>query len=143
MSDFTPLSSFLGGGLIGLAAVLLMLFYGRIAGLSGIVRGVLPPVSPDWKWRIAFICGAIIAPFCLVHIFRLTIAFDVAAPTPWLVIGGLLAGIGVSFSSGCTSGHGVCGLARLSRRSIAATLIFMLTTAITLFIIRHIFGGWA
>ena len=141
MTEFTPLLSLLGGTLIGLSAVLLMAFHGRIAGMTGILTGLLPPVSTDWPWRAAFIAGAIVASMLILSFSSGAIGFDSPASTPWLVISGLIVGVGVYFGSGCTSGHGVCGLARLSPRSIAATAIFMVTTAATVFVVRHVLGG--
>ncbi|MFC0219957.1 YeeE/YedE family protein [Pseudochelatococcus lubricantis] len=143
MTQFTPLASLAGGALIGLAAVLLMAFHGRIAGLSGILAGLLPPWAGGWGWRAAFLAGAIAAPALIVaYAGDAAVSFDSAVPAPWLIGGGLIVGIGVQLGSGCSSGHGVCGLARLSRRSIAATLIFMATTAATVFVIRHVLGGF-
>lgn len=141
MTEFTPLMSLVGGTLIGLSAVLLMAFNGRIAGMTGILTGMLPPVSNDWPWRVAFIAGAIAAPILVVSLSSQTIGFDSPVPTPWLAISGLIVGVGVYFGSGCTSGHGVCGMARLSPRSIAATAVFMATTAATVFVSRHVLGG--
>lgn len=140
ITEFTPYMSLGGGILIGLAATLLMVFNGRIAGMTGILGGILPPVSSDWPWRAAFLAGAIIAPMIYVMSGN-TIGFSVPISTGALVIGGLIVGVGVMFGSGCTSGHGVCGMARLSPRSIAATLVFMVSTGITVFVVRHIFGG--
>lgn len=143
MTEFTPLLSFLGGSLIGLAAVLLMAVHGRIAGMTGILTGVLPPVASDWGWRLAFLVGAIAAPAILIGFGGSDfIAFQSSVPAPWLIVGGLLVGAGVFFGSGCTSGHGVCGLSRLSIRSMAATGTFMVATVITVFVIRHVFGGF-
>jgi hypothetical protein len=133
--------SLVGGTLIGLSAVLLMAFNGRIAGMTGILTGLLPPVSTDWPWRAAFIAGAIAAPILVVSLSSQTIGFDSPVPTPWLALSGLIVGVGVYFGSGCTSGHGVCGMARLSPRSIAATVVFMTTTAATVFVSRHMLGG--
>lgn len=141
MTEFTPWSALAGGALIGLAAVLLMAFNGRIAGMTGILTGLIPPFAKDWDWRAAFILGAIATPALLVGVGGFHIPFESPTPSRWLVLSGLLVGIGVYFSSGCTSGHGVCGMARLSPRSIAATLMFMVTTAATVFIIRHVLGG--
>lgn len=142
MTEFTPLTSLAGGALIGLAAVLLMAFHGRIAGMTGILGGLLPPLAPDWAWRAAFIAGAIAAPTLVVLLSGVPVPFSSTVPTPWLVAGGVIVGIGVHFGSGCTSGHGVCGIARLSPRSIAATVTFMASTALTVFVIRHIAGGF-
>ncbi|MFC3703626.1 YeeE/YedE family protein [Devosia honganensis] len=141
MTEFTPWPSLFGGGLIGLAAVLLMAFHGRIAGMTGILSGLVPPFSHDWSWRAAFLIGAIGAPALLVSATGVSVPFESPAPASWLVAGGLVVGIGVYFGSGCTSGHGVCGMARLSPRSIVATLVFMASTAITVFVVRHLLGG--
>ena len=141
MANFTPLSAAIGGALIGLSAVLLMLLTGRIAGISGIFGGLLNPGSNDKGWRIAFIAGLILAPL-------LSGAIGYAMPAPqlpssWTVIiaAGLLVGFGARLGGGCTSGHGICGVARLSVRSIAATAIFMLTAIATVAITRHVLGG--
>src|SRR5690606_11259998 len=142
MTEFTPLLSLAGGSLIGFAAVLLMAFHGRIAGMTGILSGLVPPFSHDWGWRAAFLLGAMAAPALIVAATGFAIPFDSPTPAPWLVVGGLIVGIGVYFGSGCTSGHGVCGLARVSPRSIAATLTFMASTALTVFIVRHLLGGF-
>ncbi|WP_127074097.1 YeeE/YedE family protein [Pelagibacterium lentulum] len=142
MTEFTPFTALLGGALIGASAVLLMAFHGRIAGMTGIIAGLVPPFSQDWAWRAAFILGAIAAPALIVSATGPTIPFDSQVPTLWLIIGGLIVGIGVYFGSGCTSGHGVCGLARFSPRSLAATLVFMASTAATVFVVRHILGGF-
>lgn len=141
MTEFTPFASLAGGALIGLAAVLLMAVHGRIAGLSGILAGILPPVAADWGWRAAFLAGAVLAPVILLGLGA-SVPFDSAVPLGWLVLGGVVAGFGVQLGGGCSSGHGVCGMARLSRRSIAATLVFMLTTGLTVYVIRHVIGGW-
>ncbi len=140
MTEFTPLLSLLGGALIGLSAVLLMASHGRIAGMTGIVTDVIPPVASDWPWRTAFLVGAIVAPL----IYRLaggTIAFSVPVPTAALIFGGVLVGIGVHLGNGCPSGHGICGLARLSPRSLAAVLTFMATAFATVYVVRHVIGG--
>ncbi|KFL31207.1 membrane protein [Devosia riboflavina] len=142
MTEFTPVLSLLGGALIGLSAVLLMAFHGRIAGMTGILTGLLPPVASDWTWRAAFIAGAIIAPSLVLSFSDHSIAFSSPVPLPWVIIGGLIVGGGVYFGSGCTSGHGVCGMARLSPRSIAATGTFMATAIVTVFVIRHLSGGF-
>jgi len=141
MTEFTPWLSLFGGSLIGLAAVLLMAFHGRIAGMTGILSGLVPPFSKDWDWRAAFLAGVIGAPALIVATTGYTIPFESPTPAPWLVAGGLIVGAGVYFGAGCTSGHGVCGVARAAPRSIVATLTFMATTAITVFVIRHLVGG--
>lgn len=142
ITDFTPFPALLGGSLIGLAAVALMAFNGRIAGMTGIMTGLLPPFAADWGWRAAFLLGAIGAPFLMVLAGGHTVAFESTAPAPWLIVGGLIVGVGVYFGSGCTSGHGVCGIARLSPRSIVATLTFMATAVATVFVVRHVLRGF-
>jgi uncharacterized protein len=140
VTQFTPWLSLAGGALIGLSAVLLMAFHGRIAGLTGIVDGVLPPLAPDWTWRAAFLIGAAVAPLLLLAGGG-QIAFSVPVSTTALIIGGFIVGVGVTFGNGCPSGHGVCGISRLSPRSIVAVITFMITAAITVYISRHIIGG--
>jgi uncharacterized membrane protein YedE/YeeE len=142
MTEFTPIQSFAGGLLIGLAAVLLMVLNGRIAGMTGIISGLLPPViSSDWDWRAAFLTGAVISPlFYLLAIGGLP-ALQVDASPALLLASGMIVGVGVTFGSGCTSGHGVCGLARLSPRSVAAVLTFMASAGATVFVVRHVLGG--
>lgn len=142
MTGFTPWLSLFGGALIGVAAVMLMAFHGRVAGLSGILAGAVLPSSPDRGWRAAFLAGAIAAPMMLVGAMGIVVPFQSNTPLPWLIAGGLIVGVGVNLGSGCTSGHGVCGLARFSTRSLAATLAFMVATAATVFVIRHIVGGF-
>lgn len=136
MTEFTPFLSLIGGLLIGLSATLLMLFHGRIAGMTGIAFGVLPPFASDWAWRLSFLAGAVIAPV-LYQAFVSPIELTIPISNTALIVGGLIVGVGVTLGSGCTSGHGVCGIARLSPRSIAATAIFMLTAFMTVFVIRH------
>ncbi len=139
MENFTPISAAIGGFLIGLSAVLFMVLNGRIAGISGIVAGVLTPIKGDWSWRAAFIIGLFAAPFA---VWLFGDKPQVVFPHPlWLtIIGGALVGFGARLGGGCTSGHGVCGMARLSKRSIAATLTFMATAIITVFIVNHLMG---
>jgi uncharacterized membrane protein YedE/YeeE len=140
MTDFTPIQSLTGGILIGLSAVFLMALHGRVAGMTGILSGVIPPVATDWPWRAAFLAGAVVAPVIYLAAGGV-IPFGVPVTTGALVLGGLLVGIGVHFGNGCPSGHGICGLARFSPRSLAAVLTFMLTAFATVFIIRHVIGG--
>ena len=140
MTEFTPYYSLLGGVLIGLAATLLMAFHGRIAGMTGILQGILPPFAADWQWRAAFLAGAVAAPFVFTNLGGI-IDFAVPVATLPMIIGGFIVGAGVYFGSGCTSGHGVCGMARLSPRSIAATTIFMIAAFITVYVTRHVIGG--
>ncbi|MEL6436701.1 MAG: YeeE/YedE thiosulfate transporter family protein [Pseudomonadota bacterium] len=140
-TEFTPFTSLAGGVLIGLSAVLLMFAQGRVAGMTGIFAGVLPgSANREHLWRVVFLAGAIIAPFILTFGANVAVPFAVPVTTTMLVIGGVLVGIGVTFGGGCTSGHGVCGMARLSPRSIVATGTFMIATFITVFIVRHVVG---
>jgi uncharacterized membrane protein YedE/YeeE len=141
MTDFTPLQSLSGGLLIGLSAALLLALHGRIAGVTGIVAGLLPPVVRDMGWRVAFVTGLLAAPAAYVLLFGEKPALSSVASIPALVAGGFIVGAGVTLGSGCTSGHGVCGLARLSLRSLVAVLCFMSTAAATVFISRHLVGG--
>jgi uncharacterized membrane protein YedE/YeeE len=141
MANFTPLSAAIGGALIGLSAALLMLLTGRVAGISGIFSGCIAPVVSDKGWRLAFVAGLLLAP-----ITAMLLGYGVPAPAMpanwWIIIGaGLLVGFGTRLGAGCTSGHGICGIARLSPRSIAATVIFMLTAMIVVAVVRHGFGG--
>jgi uncharacterized protein len=140
ITDFTPFQSLAGGLLIGLSAVMLMAFNGRIAGMTAMLGGLLAPRHADSAWRIAFLAGAVMSPL-VAMLFGAEFPF--ASPTTgvMLAIGGVIVGVGVTYGSGCTSGHGVCGIARLSPRSIAATLTFMATTFATVTLIRHGFGG--
>ncbi|WP_068109303.1 YeeE/YedE family protein [Tropicimonas marinistellae] len=138
--NFTPLASLFGGSLIGLAAVLLMLVLGRIMGATGILAAAIWG-EDDRAWRWAILAGMISGPALYLSLTGEWPEITVPVSTPALVIGGLLVGVGVSYGSGCTSGHGVCGMARLSPRSIAATLTFMLTTGLTVYVTRHMMGG--
>lgn len=141
MTTFTPIQSLFGGVLIGTAVLILLLFLGRIAGTSGIIGSLLPPrPASDKGWRIAFLIGLLVAATILQYAFGFSAVIQNVASTPLLLIGGFVVGIGVTLASGCTSGHAVCGLARLSKRSLYATITFMLSTAITVFIIKHIIG---
>jgi uncharacterized membrane protein YedE/YeeE len=141
MADFTPVSAAIGGALIGLASVLMMLLTGRIAGVSGIFSGLLNLRGEDKGWRIAFIAGLILAP-----VIAGWIGYGMATPTlpgNWtvIVVAGLLVGFGSRLGGGCTSGHGICGIGRLSPRSITATIVFMVTAISTVAITRHVLGG--
>jgi len=141
MTEFTPVTSLLGGSLIGLAAVLLMALHGRVMGVTGILSGILPPIASDWAWRAAFLVGAILAPALIIALTSRAIAFDTPLSLGAQIVGGLVVGIGAALGSGCTSGHGVCGLARFSPRSLAATITFMATALVTVFVIRHMLGA--
>ncbi|MFA0813109.1 YeeE/YedE family protein [Microbulbifer epialgicus] len=137
---FTPATAFAGGALIGLASALLMAFNGRIAGISGIVGGILEGPASGIGWRLAFIVGLLIAPM-IWQLFSAMPSIEIESSFPTLVAAGLLVGIGTRYGSGCTSGHGVCGLSRLSPRSLIATILFMATGFITVFVVRHLFAG--
>ncbi|WBT38009.1 YeeE/YedE family protein [Hyphomicrobium sp. DMF-1] len=141
MTEFTPLTALAGGSLIGLSAVMLMLFNGRIAGMTGMLTGLLAVPSAATGWRLAFIAGSIFAPIAMMAATGFSFDMQVATPLPMLALGGLIVGIGVTMASGCTSGHGVCGLARFSPRSLVAVVSFMASTAMTVFVIRHVGGG--
>jgi hypothetical protein len=139
---FTPFQSLSGGALIGVASVLLMATMGRIMGATGILAGFFQPANlQDWAWRAAVLAGMVSGPVVVMTITGEMPAVQVPVSTTMLLIGGFIVGIGVTFGAGCTSGHGVCGMARLSPRSIAATATFMITTAITVYVIRHILGA--
>lgn len=137
---FTPAQALLGGSLIGIAAVALMLLHGRVAGMTGILTGAILPRG-DWDWRIAFLLGAIAAPIVITLLTGAALPLQADLPSWAIALGGLLVGTGVTFGGGCTSGHGVCGIARFSGRSIVATATFMATTFVTVFVVRHMLGG--
>jgi len=137
---FTPWSAALGGIVIGLAAALLVLANGRVAGISGIVGGMLKPRAGDVRWRLAFVAGLLLAPAAYAA-FAPYPAATIEAGWPALIVAGLLVGLGTRCAGGCTSGHGVCGLSRLSPRSLAATLSFMAAGFLTVFAVRHAIGG--
>lgn len=125
MENFTPISALIGGGLIGLAAVILMAANGRIAGISGILSGAMVGENSERIWRAVFVGGLIVSPFVWTAFGGQMPRFDGMPGWPAIVVGGLLVGFGTGIGSGCTSGHGVCGISRLSPRSIVATVIFM------------------
>lgn len=141
-TTFTPLSALLGGALIGLSAVVLMLFSGRIAGISGIVGRVLPPYgSSEPAQAAAFLMGILVSPALFAAVTGTAVAQTVSGNVPLMIGAGLLVGIGTALGSGCTSGHGVCGLSLSSARSIVATLTFMGLGFATVFVTRHVIGG--
>lgn len=142
VTNFTPISSLIGGLLIGAAAVLLMLTTGRIAGVSGFLSRLLPPyVDHQLAVRIAFVAGLVAAPVAYTKLTGTGIAHAVTTNTPLLILAGVLVGFGSVTGSGCTSGHGVCGLARRSSRSVVATATFMAAGIITVYVARHAMGG--
>jgi uncharacterized membrane protein YedE/YeeE len=136
-TTFTPWSALAGGAIIGIAAVLFALFNCRVTGISGIAGGLLRPSFPDWTWRAAFVAGLIVAPI-LYRLFAGPPDLTIAANYPTLVVAGILVGLGTRYGSGCTSGHGVCGVSRLSLRSLVATLAFMAAGFATVFAMRHL-----
>lgn len=140
MDHFTPISALLGGLLIGVAAALLWLTNGRIAGISGIVGNLPSARSGDIFWRIAFLAGLVVAPLLYAAVAG-TPVIRLDAGVPVIVAGGLLVGFGTRLGGGCTSGHGVCGLARVSPRSMVATCLFMAAGFLTVFLARHVVGG--
>ena len=136
-THFTPWTSLAGGLLLGLAAALFILFSGRVLGISGIVGGLLRPRKGDAGWRLAFVLGMLVAP-SLYALFAGPLQPRIDAGWGMVVVAGLLVGVGTRYGSGCTSGHGVCGLSRLSPRSLVATLTFMGAGFVTVFLIRHV-----
>jgi uncharacterized membrane protein YedE/YeeE len=138
-TSFTPWSALIGGAIIGVAAALFALCNGRVAGVSGIVGGLMRPALPDAWWRAAFVAGLVVAPIAY-GTFAMLPPLTIDAGYPTLVVAGLLVGVGTRYGSGCTSGHGVCGVSRLSPRSIVATLAFMAAGFATVFAARHLFA---
>jgi uncharacterized protein len=141
MANFTPVSAAIGGALIGLSAVLLMLFTGRIAGISGIFAGLINPQTNDRSWRAAFIAGLVAAPITAVLVGYPVPMPQMPGSLITVVVGGLLVGFGTRLGGGCTSGHGICGIARISPRSIAATCAFMAAAIVVVALTHHVFGG--
>lgn len=142
ITEFTPLTSALGGMMVGLAATLLMALHGRIFGATGIVGGLLRPGDRnDWMMRAALLAGMVAAPTLLLVLTGQMPQIQVPISTPAILIGGVIVGFGVFYGGGCTSGHGICGNARFSRRSITATLTFMAGAFISVFVMRHLIGA--
>jgi uncharacterized membrane protein YedE/YeeE len=139
-NEFTPASALIGGAIIGVAAALFAVLNGRVAGVSGILGGLMRPQTGDISWRVAFVSGLVAAPV-LYAIFAVLPEVRVDAGYGVLVAAGLLVGISTRYGAGCTSGHGVCGISRLSPRSIVATLAFMATGFATVFVVRHLLGA--
>lgn len=137
---FTPWTALGGGALIGLAAALFVLLNGRIAGISGVLGGLLAPRAGDIAWRVLFVAGLLLAPTVYALVAALPPS-TIEAGYPTLVAAGLLVGVGTRYGSGCTSGHGVCGISRLSPRSLVATLSFMAAGFATVFVTRHLLGA--
>ena len=139
--SFTPIPSLLGGMILGLAAALYVFLHGRILGISGIVAGLLHPKMTDSAWRLSLVLGLISAPFLAALFFGMIPIVEIDSSWLAIVIAGLLVGFGTHYGSGCTSGHGICGLSRLSPRSLVATLAFMSAGFVMVFIIRHLIAG--
>ena len=137
--QFTPFSSLAGGILIGVASVMFILLVGRIAGISGILGGLLAPARGDVGWRLAFLGGLVAAPL-LYMLFAPLPAMTIDAGYGMLALAGFLVGLGSRYGGGCTSGHGVCGLSRLSVRSLVATMSFMMAGFATVYVVRHLFA---
>ncbi len=140
MENFTPFSALSGGVMIGAAAVVLMLFSGRVAGIAGIIGGLFGSSPRDMGWRLAFILGLMAGPYLVMLAGETVPDVEIAASLPVVIAGGALVGFGTRLGNGCTSGHGVCGLARFSTRSAAATVVFMATAATVVFVVRYWVG---
>jgi len=141
MTNFTPFASLAGGLLIGISATALLLFNGKIAGISGILAGVLRPMKSDTSWRLCFVAGLLAGGLILRVLLPQSFEFGTARSFGALAIAGLLVGVGTRLANGCTSGHGVCGVARLSVRSMLATAVFMATGAAMVYVVNHMLGG--
>jgi uncharacterized protein len=141
MANFTPVSAAIGGAMIGLAAVLLMSLNGRIAGVTGIVAGLIEPLSIDRAWRATFVAGLIVAPLSAALLGYAIPIPKLPANMAIIAVAGLLVGFGTRRGNGCTSGHGICGIARLSPRSLVATAVFMTAAIAVVGVTRHVIGG--
>ena len=138
-ASFTPMASLVGGVMIGVAALLLMLLNGRVMGISGILGGIVRPAArDDVPWRLLFVAGALLGPLAVIYLVGRPVDVVPVASGLVLPVGGFLVGLGTAIGSGCTSGHGICGLARLSMRSAAAVGMFMITAVVTVYIVRHV-----
>ena len=136
-AEFTPVASFAGGAMIGVAALLLMLLNGRVMGMSGILSGLLVK-RPDWAWRLAFVIGVIVGPLLFMGLTGAPVERQAVMSGPLLYVAAFLVGLGTAVGSGCTSGHGICGLSRFSLRSLAAVIAFMVSAVITVALIRFL-----
>ena len=138
-ASFTPMASLVGGVMIGVAALLLMLLHGRVMGISGILGGIVRPAArDDMPWRLLFVAGALLGPLAVIFLAGRPVDVVSVASGLVLPVAGFLVGLGTAIGSGCTSGHGICGLARLSMRSAAAVGMFMITAVVTVYIVRHV-----
>ena len=140
MPNFTPVSALIGGLLIGFSAMILLLFNGRILGVTGITGGILQPQRKDLLWRVLFLSSVAMAPVLYSAVTTKPLLIEVTDSLPTLIIGGFLVGFGACAGSGCTSGHGICGLGRLSKRSLVVTMTFMATSIVTVYVMRHMIG---
>ena len=136
MDNFTPVPAQIGGALIGLAAASLLLFHGKIAGISGIVGGITNPEKSDRAWRVAFVVGLLLGGLALGIVYPVALPSTFDGSLVYLAVAGLFVGVGTRMANGCTSGHGVCGIGRFSPRSVIATLTFMATGAATVYVLR-------
>lgn len=141
VGDYLVGPALIGGVLIGLGVAVMLLFNGKIAGISGVLGGALQKWVPDSLWRLAFLVGIPVGVMLVSAVQNMQPAVELDASRPLIILGGLLVGFGTRLGGGCTSGHGVCGLARLSPRSIVATATFMFTAALTVYLLRHVLGG--
>lgn len=141
MESFTPVSALIGGAMIGAAAALLLILTGRVAGVSGVLGGVLSPRRTEVGWRVAFLTGLLVAPLFYGLVAGGLPRININASTGMLAVAGVLVGLGSRLGAGCTSGHGVCGVGRGSLRSLVATAVFMATAIATLFVVRHLWGA--
>ena len=141
MHNFTPLAALIGGILIGLSASAMLLLEGKIAGVSGIFAGVLSPVTGETAWKASFVAGLIAGGLLLRMLLPSAFDFGIIRPYGTLAIAGLLVGFGTRLGNGCTSGHGVCGISRLSPRSMVATMTFIASGVLTVFLVNHVMGG--
>jgi uncharacterized membrane protein YedE/YeeE len=139
--SFTPIPSLLGGMILGVAAALYVVLHGRILGISGIVSGLIHPKQGDIVWRLSLVLGLLSAAFWAALIFDIRPIVQIDTGWFGILLAGLLVGFGVQYGSGCTSGHGICGLSRLSPRSLVATLMFMGAGFLTVFVLRHLIGA--
>ena len=138
-ASFTPMASLVGGVMIGVAALLLMLLHGRVMGISGILGGIVRPAArDDVPWRLLFVAGALLGPLAVIYLVGRPVDVVPVASGLVLPVAGFLVGLGTAIGSGCTSGHGICGLARLSMRSAAAVGMFMIAAVVTVYIVRHV-----
>lgn len=140
MTEFTPISGLVGGAIIGIAGVILMVFTGRIAGISGILNGMFRLDIKEFSWRFMFLVGLILGPV-VASIFDFSLPQNISLSWTEILLGGFLVGFGTNLGNGCTSGHGICGIGRFSPRSIIATVVFMLVAIVTVYVVQTWFGG--